>query len=67
MRKHRSIRRILASATAFATVFSCCYAYGAYTGTVENSSVVVSAAYGVCGEGTTDDNYQYAVFMITMV
>ena len=62
MRKHRSIRRILASATAFATVFSCCYAYGAYTGTVENSSVVVSAAYGVCGEGTTDDNYQYAVY-----
>ena len=61
MRKHRSIRRILASATAFATVFSCCYAYGAYTGTVENSSVV-SAAYGVRGEGTTDDNYQYAVY-----
>ena len=55
MRKHRSIRRILASATAFATVFSCCYAYGTYTGTVENSSVV-SAAYGVRGEGTTDDN-----------
>ena len=61
MRKHRSIRRILASATAFATVFSCCYAYGAYTGNVENSSVV-SAAYGVRGEGTTDDNYQYAVY-----
>ena len=61
MRKHKSIRRILASATAFATVFSCCYAYGATTGTVGNSSVV-SAAYGMRGEGVTDDNYQYAVY-----
>lgn len=61
MRKHRSIHRVMAAATAFATVFSCCYAYGAYTGTVANSSVV-SAAYGVRGEGTTDDNYQYAVY-----
>ena len=61
MRKHRSIHRVMAAATAFATVFSCCYAYGAYTGTVRNSSVV-SAAYGVRGEGTTDDNYQYAVY-----
>ena len=61
MRKHKSIRQVMAAVTAFATVFSCCYAYGANTGTVGNSSVV-SAAYGVRGEGTTDDNYQYAVY-----
>lgn len=61
MMKHKSIRQVMAAVTAFATAFSCCYAYGANTGIVESNSVV-SAAYGVRTEGITDDNYKYAVY-----